>query len=52
MTARAFGFRDISIRTKIAATLGILVLIICATGWFAADRIMRVHETTEDINST
>jgi len=52
MTARAFRLRDISIRAKIAATLGILVLIICATGWFSADRIMRVHQTTDDINAT
>jgi methyl-accepting chemotaxis protein len=52
MTARAFTFRDVSIRTKIAATLGILVLIIGATGLFAADRIMRVNETTVDINTS
>jgi methyl-accepting chemotaxis protein len=52
MTTRAFRFRDISIRTKIAATLGILVLVICASGWFSADRIMRVHTTTENINRT
>jgi methyl-accepting chemotaxis protein len=52
MTVRAFRFRDISIRTKIAVTLGILVLVICATGWFSADRIMRVNETTVDINAS
>jgi methyl-accepting chemotaxis protein len=52
MTRRALRFCDISIRTKIATTLGILVLVICASGWFSADRIMRVHETTEDINRT
>src|SRR5664279_262362 len=45
-------FRDISIRTKIAATLGVLVLAMCATGLFSADRIMRVHETTVDINTS
>lgn len=45
-------FCDISIRTKMAAALGILVLMICVTGWLSADRIMRVHETAEDINST
>jgi methyl-accepting chemotaxis protein len=52
MTARAIRFRDINIRTKIAVTLGILVLVMCATGWFSADRIMRVHETTVDINTS
>ncbi len=52
MTRRALRFCDISIRTKVATTLGILVLVICASGWFSADRIMRVHETTEDINRT
>jgi methyl-accepting chemotaxis protein len=51
MSKRAFRFRDISIRTKIAATLGILVLTICATGLFSANRIMRVHQTTVDINT-
>jgi methyl-accepting chemotaxis protein len=51
MTAHAFSFRDISIRTKIAVSLGILVLTMCATGWFSADRLMRVHETTVDINT-
>jgi methyl-accepting chemotaxis protein len=44
-------FRDVSIRTKIAVTLGILVLTVSATGLFTADRIMRVHETTVDINT-
>jgi len=48
----AVRFCDISIRTKMAAALGILVLMICVTGWFSADCIMRVHETAEDINST
>jgi methyl-accepting chemotaxis protein len=52
MAARAFRFRDISIRTKIAATLGILVLTMGATGWFSANRIMQVHETTVDINTS
>jgi hypothetical protein len=52
MTARAFRFRDINIRTKIAVTLGTLVLTMCVTGWFSADRIMRVHETTVDINTS
>jgi methyl-accepting chemotaxis protein len=52
MTGRAFRFRDISIRAKIAVTLGILVLTMCGTGLLSADRIMRVHETTEDINTT
>jgi methyl-accepting chemotaxis protein len=51
MAARPFRFRDITIRTKIAAALGVLVLIICASGWFAADRLMRVRETTVDINT-
>jgi methyl-accepting chemotaxis protein len=45
-------FRDISIRTRIAATLGVLVLAMCATGLFSANRIMRVHETTVDINTS
>jgi methyl-accepting chemotaxis protein len=48
----AFRFRDISIRTKIAATLAILVVTMCATGLFSTDRIMRVHETTVDINTS
>ena len=52
MTKRTYRFRDISIRTKIAATLGILVLTMCATGWFSADRLMRVNETTVDINTS
>jgi methyl-accepting chemotaxis protein len=52
MTARRFRFRDISVRTKIAATLFVLVLTMCAIGWFSADRIMRVHETTVDINTS
>jgi methyl-accepting chemotaxis protein len=52
MTAHAFGFRDISIRTKIAVSLGSLVLTMCATGWFSADRLMRVNETTVDINTS
>jgi methyl-accepting chemotaxis protein len=52
MTAtRAFRLRDVSIRTKIATTLGILIVIMCATGWFSADRMMRVHETTVNINT-
>jgi methyl-accepting chemotaxis protein len=51
MTARTFSFRDITIRTKIAATLVILVLTMCGTGWFSADRLMRVNETTVDINT-
>jgi methyl-accepting chemotaxis protein len=52
MTARAFRLSDISIRTKISAALGILVLIMCATGLFSADRLMRVNQTTVDINSS
>jgi methyl-accepting chemotaxis protein len=52
MTARALSLRDISIRTKIAVTLGVLVLTMCATGLFSVDRIMRVHETTEHINTS
>jgi methyl-accepting chemotaxis protein len=51
MAAPSFRFRDITIRTKIAAALGILALIICASGWFAIDRLMHVRETTVDINS-
>ena len=51
MNIRAFKFRDISIRIKIAVTLGILALTMCATGIFSADRIMRVHETTVDIDT-
>jgi methyl-accepting chemotaxis protein len=51
MAARSLRFRDVTIRTKIAATLGVLVLIICASGWFAADRLMRVRETAVDINT-
>jgi methyl-accepting chemotaxis protein len=52
MAAHAFRFRDISIRTKIAVSLGILVLTMCATGWFSADRLMRVNQTTVDINTS
>jgi methyl-accepting chemotaxis protein len=52
MSERSFRFRDLSIRTRIAATLGILVLMMAATGWFSADRIMRVRETTVDINTS
>jgi methyl-accepting chemotaxis protein len=52
MAAHAFSFRDISIRTKIAVSLGILVLTMCATGWFSADRLVRVNETTMDINTS
>jgi len=52
MTDRPFRFRDVAIGTKIAATLGILVLIMCGSGLFSADRLMRVRETTEDINTT
>ncbi|HET8918606.1 MAG TPA: MCP four helix bundle domain-containing protein, partial [Xanthobacteraceae bacterium] len=51
MSERAFRFRDISVRKKIAATLGVLVFIICGTGLFSADRLMRVHQTTVEINS-
>jgi methyl-accepting chemotaxis protein len=51
MTARALRFRDIGIRTKLAASFGILVLIMCATGLFSADRIMRVNQTAVDIDS-
>jgi methyl-accepting chemotaxis protein len=52
MSDRALRFRDISIRTKITGTLGVLILIMCGSGLFSADRIMRVHETTVDINTS
>jgi methyl-accepting chemotaxis protein len=52
VTRRPFRFRDVSIRTKIAVTLGILVLTTCAIGSFSADRFMKVHETTVDINTS
>jgi methyl-accepting chemotaxis protein len=52
MARSVFWFHDISIRTRITATLAILVLIICSTGLFAVHRIMRVHETTVDMNTS
>lgn len=52
MARSVFRFHDISIRTRITATLAILVLIICSTGLFAVHRIMRVHETTVDMNTS
>jgi hypothetical protein len=52
MTARAFRLSDIGVSTKISAALGILVLTMCATGLFSTDRLMRVNQTTVDINSS
>jgi methyl-accepting chemotaxis protein len=51
MAAPALRLRDIGIRAKIAVTLAILVLIVCGAGVFSVERIMRVHETTVDINT-
>jgi methyl-accepting chemotaxis protein len=52
MAAHTVKFNDIGIGAKIAATLGILVLTICGSGFFSANRVMRVHETTVDINTS
>jgi methyl-accepting chemotaxis protein len=45
------ALRNISVRTKIAAALGILVLIICAAGVFAIYSLLRVHGTATEIQS-
>lgn len=45
-------WRHVAIRTKIAALLGVLVIIFCCAGLFSIDRLMRVHETTIDINQS
>ncbi|HEY2135005.1 MAG TPA: methyl-accepting chemotaxis protein [Xanthobacteraceae bacterium] len=44
--------KNISIRYKIAAAFGVLLLIIGAAGLFAIDRLARVNATTVDINAS
>jgi methyl-accepting chemotaxis protein len=43
--------RNVSIRTKVAAAFGMLLLLIGAVGFFAIDRLARVNATTVDINT-
>jgi methyl-accepting chemotaxis protein len=51
MLGTANALNNVSIRTKVAAAFGVLLLIIGAVGFFAIDRLARVNDTTVDINT-
>ena len=51
MSGRPSALGNIRIRTKTALALGILVLLICATGLFAINALVRVRGTTVDLAS-
>jgi methyl-accepting chemotaxis protein len=49
MSAIPAVLTNASIRAKVAAAIGVMVLIIAAVGLFSIDRLSRVHDTTVDI---
>jgi methyl-accepting chemotaxis protein len=52
MATIASALRNVSIRTKVAAAFGVMLLIIGAVGFFAIDRLARVNATTVAINTS
>ncbi|HUI96730.1 MAG TPA: methyl-accepting chemotaxis protein [Xanthobacteraceae bacterium] len=53
MSSTTFAsLNNLSIRIKIAAAFGVMLLIIGALGFFAIDRLAGVNATTVDINSS
>jgi methyl-accepting chemotaxis protein len=51
MLGTTLALRNVSIRTKVAAAFGVMLLIIGAIGFFAIDRLAGVNATTVDINT-
>jgi methyl-accepting chemotaxis protein len=52
MLGTMIALRNVSIRTKVAAAFGAMLLIIGAIGFFAIDRLAGVNATTIDINTS
>jgi len=51
MSGIATAFRNLTIRTKVTAAFGLMLVIIAAVGFFAIDRLAGVNATTVDINT-
>jgi methyl-accepting chemotaxis protein len=51
MPATSNVLRNVSIRTKLVAAFGVMLLMVGGLGFFAIDRLARVNATTVDINT-